>query len=263
MKAVLNYENIEVKQEKSICTVTLNKPEMRNALVQEMMLELIHFFRSVKGSEDIKVIILTGKGSSFCAGGNIKGFKEISAIDARKKLYRSQQLVTAIVELDQPVIAAVNGSAAGAGFSLALACDLILASSNATFTSSFTKIGLVPDLGASYFLPKLVGSHIAKQIMFSGEPITAEKAKSLHIVNEVYNEEELLAEAHIIAERLSCAASSAIGLTKQLINSSNNVGFKEFLEQEALSQAVAFQTEDLQEGVKAFFEKRPPIFTGK
>ena len=252
-----------MKCEKNICLVTLNKPEMRNALVQEMMLELIRFFKGVKESEDIKVIIITGKGSSFCAGGNIKGFKEISALDARKKVHHSQQLVSAIVELDQPVIAAVNGSAAGAGLSLALACDLILASRNATFTSSFTKIGLVPDLGAGYFLPKLVGSHIAKQIMFSGEPITAEKARSLHIVNEVYDKEELLVEAYKLAESLSCAASAAIGLTKQLINKSQNVGFKEYLEQEVLSQSVAFQTEDLKEGVKAFLEKRPPVFTGK
>lgn len=263
MKAVQKYEHIEVELERGICLVTLNRPEVRNALVPEMKQELIGFFRDVKSSEVIKVIIVTGKGTSFCAGGNIKGFKEMSVVDARKRMLHSQQLVSAIVELDQPVIAAVNGTAAGAGFSLALACDLILASNNATFTSSFTKIGLVPDLGAGYFLPKLVGAHIAKQIMFSGDPITAEEAKGLRIVNEVYNQENLLAEAYRVAEKLSCAAASAIALTKQLINSSHNVSFKEYLEHEALSQAVAFQTKDLQEGVQAFLEKRPPVFTGK
>lgn len=263
MKAFQNYEHIEVEQEKGICLVTLNKPEVRNALVPELMLELIDFFREVKSSEEINAIILTGKGTSFCAGGNIKGFKEMLAVDARKRMRQSQQLVSSIVELDQPVIAAVNGSAAGAGFSLALACDLIIASRNAVFSSSFTKIGLVPDLGAAYFLPKLVGAHVAKQIMFSAEPISADKAKELRIVNEVYNGEDLLKEAYKWAERLSSAAGTAIGLTKRLINLSHNASFKEYLEQEALSQAVAFQTEDLQEGVKAFFEKRPPVFTGK
>ena len=263
MKAVQKYEHIEVKQENGIALVSLNRPEVRNALVPELMLELLDFFGKLKTSEEIKVIILTGKGSSFCAGGNIKGFKQTSAVEARKRMIQSQQLITSIFELEQPVIAAVNGAAAGAGLSLALACDLIIASEKAKFASSFTKIGLVPDLGAAYFLPKLVGAHIAKQIMFSGEPINAVQAKSLGIVNEIYNEDELLAEAYKWAEKLSHAAGVAVGLTKRLINSSHNMSFKEFLEQEALSQALAFQTEDLQEGVKAFFEKRPPIFTGK
>jgi len=263
MKVIEEYANIEVKQDKGVCIVTMNKPESRNALAQEMLLELIHFFRSAKQSEEIRAIILTGKGSAFCSGGNIRGFKEQTAVEARKKLKFTQQLVTAIVELDQPIIAAVNGAAAGAGFSIALACDLILASRKAVFSSSFTKIGLVPDLGAAYFLPKLVGSHIAKQIMLSGEPVSAEKAKSLHIVNELYEEEELLSEAYKTAEKLANGASAAIALTKQLINSSHNSNFKDFLELEASLQGIAFQTDDLQEGVKAFFEKRPPSFIGK
>lgn len=262
---VETYENILVDVKDGIALVTLNRPEIRNALVSGIKIELGDFFQKARGDSAIKAIILTGSGSGFCAGGDLNSLKHpnTKAIEGRNRLKSIQELVQLMLSIEKPIIAAVNGAAAGAGFSLALACDLILSSKSATFIQSFTKVGLIPDLGSTYFLPQLVGPYIAKKLMFLSEPVSAERAFELQIVNEVVDSDSLLERAFALGRQLSNGPSISIGLTKQLINKSLNHHLQEILDLEASYQSLCFETDDFNEGVSAFFEKRKPIFEGK
>ncbi|MEH6941730.1 enoyl-CoA hydratase/isomerase family protein [Bacillus sp. JJ722] len=258
-----HYENIKIENEYGISLVTLNKPEIRNALIPGLKSELCDFFEKSRMDSSIKVIILTGAGSSFCAGGNLKSQTNANVIDMRTRVKEIQQLIQVILNVEKPIIAAVNGAAAGAGFSLALACDLIIASKSSSFIQSFTKVGLIPDLGSAYFLPQLVGPYLAKKMMFLSESIPAEKAYELQFVNEVVEDDLLLEKAFEIGRRLVEGPAISIGLTKNLINKVLNNNLQEFLDLEASYQALCSETDDFKEGVASFFEKRKPLFTGK
>ncbi|MGG1674379.1 enoyl-CoA hydratase/isomerase family protein [Neobacillus sp. NRS-1170] len=261
---MMNYKEIIVNIDKNICLIKLNRPEVRNALSIELMEELVDVFQKIEHDDQIKAVILTGEGSVFCAGGNIKNKNTKRNLnDTRKIVKNSQKLLRTMLNLEKPIIAAVNGAAVGAGFSLALACDLILATSSTFFAQSFALRGAIPDLGSIHFLSQLLGKYRTKELMFLGERITAEKACQFGIVSEVVDDDSLLDSAFELAKKLAKGSSISIGLIKQLVNQNVNHNFEESLELEAFGQAVAFQTEDFKEGVTAFFEKRTPQFKGR
>lgn len=222
--------------------------------------ELRDFFTDVKDQDEVKVIILTGEGNAFSAGGDLSSLKNIDAFSGRKRLQAGHEMIKAILNLEKPVIAAVNGAAAGAGFSLAIACDMIIASRSAVFIQSFVKVGLIPDLGSIYFLPKLVGRHRALELMFLGEKITAEQAMKMGIVNRIVEDEIVIETANDLAKKLAEGPKFALGLMKKFVNRNVCDSFDESLELEGLGQSLCFNSVEFEEGVQAFFEKRKPIF---
>lgn len=226
----------------------------------QMREELKHFFTNVKYHDEVKVIILTGEGNSFSAGGDLSTLNDIDAILGRKRLQAGHDMIKAILNLEKPVIAAVNGAAAGAGFSLAIACDMIIASRSAIFIQSFVKVGLIPDLGSIYFLPKLVGRQRALELMFLGEKITAEQAAKMGIVNHIVEDETLLDTVNDFAKKLVEGPKLALGIMKKFVNTNICSALDESLELEALGQSLCFDSADFKEGVQAFLEKRKPIF---
>ena len=257
----MSYESIQVTTTgNGVCTVKLNRPEVRNALGLVMREELKTFFTEVKNNDDVKVIILTGEGTAFSAGGDLSALKEVDAVTGRKRLQVGHEMITSIVNLEKPVIAAVNGAAAGAGVSLAVACDMIIAKQSALFIQSFSKVGLIPDLGSIYFLPRLIGRHRALELMFLGEKISSEQAQAIGIVNRVIEDEQFTKEVEKVAKELAEGPQMALGLMKKLVNSSVLNDLSQSLELEAFAQGMCFESENFKEGVKAFFEKRKPVF---
>lgn len=259
----MDYRFILVEQQKNVLIVRLNAPEKRNALIVEMRQELLHALEQAEQNENVRCIVLTGKGKAFSAGGDLSSLKELKPLEGRKRLQSSHPLIMKLLEIEKPIIAAVNGAAAGAGFSLTLLCDLIIASEQAFFVQSFVNVGLIPDFAALHFLPALVGVHKAKELMFLGEKISAAEAQQIGIVNRVVPADSLLNEAITLAEKLAEKAPISIGLTKKIMNQHLNRDVKVLLELEAQGQEICFQTEDFQEGARAFFEKRQPRFRGK
>lgn len=257
------YKYILEEKQGSIFILRLNKPEARNALVMEMRMELLDALEKTEYDDDIKCIILTGQGKAFSAGGDLSVLKDLKPLEGRKRLQKSFPLLMKILEIEKPIIAAVNGAAAGAGFSLALLCDLIIASDEAFFVQSFVNVGLIPDFAALHFLPMLIGPHRARELMFLGERISAFEAERLGIVNRVVPAEELFHATMEIAEKLTKKSSISIGFTKKIMNQHLHKDLKLLLELESQGQEICFQTEDFKEGVKAFFEKREANFIGK
>jgi 2-(1,2-epoxy-1,2-dihydrophenyl)acetyl-CoA isomerase len=259
----MHDQHIHITHTDGICIIRLNRPEIRNALVMEMREELLHAFQKLEVNEEVKCIVLTGEGKAFSSGGDLSALQELAPLEGRKRLQRGHELLMKMLELEKPIIAAVNGAAAGAGFSLALICDMIIASEQAFFVQSFASVGLIPDLGALHFLPQLVGPHKAKELMFTGERIMADEAERLGIVNKLVPHDELLQEAVSLAQKVSAKSPISVKLTKKIMNQHLHNNLKLLLELESSVQDLCFQTEDFREGVAAFFEKRQPVFKGK
>lgn len=258
---MLSYQSIQVTTaENGVCTVKLNLPEVRNVLGHKMREELKDFFNEVKNNDGVKVIVLTGEGNAFSAGGDLSALKGLDAVSGRKRLQLGHEMIRSIVTLEKPVIAAVNGVAAGAGVSLAVACDMIIARQSAVFIQSFSKVGLIPDLGSIYFLPRLIGRQRALELMFLGEKISAEQAQAIGIVNRVIEDELFTDEVYKLANQLAEGPQMALGLMKKLVNRSLLNDLDQSLELEGFAQALCFESENFKEGVNAFFEKRKPIF---
>lgn len=257
------YSYLKEEVRGKILLLALNAPEKRNALMMEMRNDLLEALSKAEQDDNIRAIVLTGEGKAFSAGGDLTALKELKALEGRKRLQASQPLIMKMLEIEKPIIAAVNGAAAGAGFSLTLLCDFIVASEQAFFVQSFVNVGLIPDFAALHFLPMLIGMQKAKELMFLGERVTAEEAERLGIVNRVAPEDRLLDEAMEIAEKMASKAPISIGITKKIMNHHLNRDLKTLLELEAQGQDICFQTEDFKEGVQAFFEKREPQFKGK
>ncbi len=257
------YSYLKEEVRGKILLLALNAPEKRNALMMEMRNDLLEALSKAEQDDNIRAIVLTGEGKAFSAGGDLTALKELKALEGRKRLQASQPLIMKMLEIEKPIIAAVNGAAAGAGFSLTLLCDFIVASEQAFFVQSFVNVGLIPDFAALHFLPMLIGMQKAKELMFLGERVTAEEAERLGIVNRVAPADRLLDEAMEIAEKMASKAPISIGMTKKIMNHHLNRDLKTLLELEAQGQDICFQTEDFKEGVQAFFEKREPQFKGK
>jgi len=248
-----------------IATITLNRPEARNALSPDMRQSLETVLAQVRegAGTAIKALIITGAGGAFCAGGDVKGMAErgkSQAIDSRRTMKLSHRLLKELCDLELPVIAAVDGPAAGAGCNLALACDFVLASRRARFIQAFVRIGLVPDWGGMYLLPRIVGLQKAKELIFSGRTLGAEEAKQLGMVYEVYPEDELLQRARDFAGRFRHASTDAIGLAKHILNQTFDIDLHTALELEAQAQSVIRSSPYHLESVERFKAKQPLRF---
>ncbi len=248
----------------AIATITLNRPEARNALDLTMRAELAAALEGIEADPEVRVVVLTGAGGHFCAGGDVKLMRERpwTAADGRARVEALNRLVWRLVNFPRPVIASVDGFAVGAGCNLALGCDLIVASDRARFGEVFGKIGLVPDGGGSWLLPRAVGLARAKELVFTADVIDAAEAARLGLVNRVVPAAELAAETRRLADRIAAGPPLALALAKQLLNRAAASDLAGALEAEASSQAIAITSEDHREGLSAFFEKRPPRFRG-
>ena len=261
------YEHIDITEESGITTITLNRPEKLNALVGHMRRDLAEALEAAGSDRAVHVVVITGAGRAFCAGGDISAMNDLierqDADEFSRLLGSARRVVTAIRQMAKPVIASVNGPASGAGFNLVLACDLRIASTNATFSQSFVKVGLHPDWGGTYFLPRLVTPNKACEMFFLGDAIDAEEARRLGIVNFVLEPEQLEAATRELAERLRDAPAISLGAAKQAVYMSQAAELEEMLRYETEAQLRCFESEDGREGVRAFLEKRPPKFTGR
>ena len=261
------YEFITFEAEQGVATITLNRPNVLNSFNMPMAAELQQALEAAAEDDRIRAVLLTGAGRAFCAGQDLAETApadgspgpEISEIV--RKSYNP--VVRAIRRLEKPVVCAVNGVAAGAGANLALACDVVLAADTASFVQAFSKIGLIPDTGGTFFLPRLVGLARATALAFFGDKLAAADAQAMGMIYRVVEATRLLDEARVIARRLATQPTRGFGLTKRAFNQSLANDLDAQLEVEAELQAEAARTADFAEGVRAFLEKRQPSFAGR
>jgi enoyl-CoA hydratase/carnithine racemase len=262
----MSYEHILTTESEGILTITLNRPEKLNAFIGHMRRDLAEALEHAGSDRSVRVVIITGAGRAFCAGGDLAFMAELmqrrDAEEFARILGAGRRVILALRQMTKPVIASVNGPASGAGCNLALACDLRVVSSTATFSQSFAKVGLHPDWGGSYFLPRLVTPNKACEMFFLGEAIDAAEAERLGIVNQVVAPEELESATMQLAERLRAAPPIALAAAKHAIYMSQSAELEEMLRYETEVQLRCFESDDCHEGVQAFLEKREPRFTG-
>lgn len=265
--AKMSYDTIQVEWREAVCLLTLNRPDRLNALT----VEVAHDFQAAvqdardKGS---RAIVLTGAGRAFCAGGDLCEMQNIATREGRLEAFFDEPLrilnnaILLIRQTPVPFIAAVNGVASGGGCNLALACDLVIAAESAKFNQAFIKIGLSPDCGGTFILPRLVGMKRAAELMFTGDMLTAQSALEMGMINAVTPDGELMSHALAMADRLAAAPTAAIAQIKKLLEASAINDYGGQLELERKAQIESGQTKDFIEGVTAFLEKRPPRFVG-
>ena len=247
-----------------IATITLNRPEAKNALAPQMRLELAHAMDKIKSQAgtEIKAVILTGAGGAFCAGGDIKsmGSRLGTPGKARAALRDDHQKMFDLMNLELPVISLIDGAAAGAGANIALAADFVLATPRGFLMQAFVRIGLVPDWGGMYILPKLIGLQKAKELVFSGRRVYAEEAKEMGLVYDIVGQDTAMDDARSFATRFVDAPTHAIGLAKNGMNQSFNLDYKTVLEMEAMAQAIARDSDFHKEAIQRFTEKKPALY---
>lgn len=259
----MSYETILYEKQNGVAAITLNRPQALNAFTPQMNSELQEILKDADGDEGIRCLLLTGSGRAFCAGQDLKGrTKEQRGSLGASLRERYNPIILRLRRTEKIVLAAVNGIAAGAGCNLALACDLRIASAEAKFIQAFVRVGLAPDCGGSFFLPRLVGLSKAIELFLLGEPLDATEALRLGLVAKVVSSAQLGETAREMAERLAHGPRS-IGLIKRAVNRTLLVELEAQLEYEACLQEIAARSADYDEGVRAFLEKRAPVFTGK
>jgi len=255
---------LEYRVQDGVATLTMNRPQARNALDPAMKDGFASAVAAIVADDSIRAVILTGAGGSFCAGGDLRGMAEVRASMThegwRQRMLEVQPWLSALIELDRPVIAAVDGAAFGAGFSLALAADFVLASPRARFCLSFMRVGLGPDFGAVYTLPRVVGVQRAKELMLSAREVDAEEALKLGIVMEVLPAEGLLPRAQALARSFTGASALATRLIKQDVAQSLSSDLATMLALEAEHQALCFGSPYQAEAVQRFLDKQPAAF---
>ncbi|TMC47534.1 MAG: enoyl-CoA hydratase [Chloroflexi bacterium] len=251
-----------------VLMVTLNRPEALNAMNPDMTKSLRAILADAAADPDVRALLVTGAGRAFCAGGDVKMMAaqvgRRSPNEVRRKIREhTGPVILALATIEKPVVAAVNGIAYGGGFSMALACDLILAARSARFAQVFVTRGLAPDTGSSWFLPRLVGPWRARELLFRGEPLDAETAHRLGFVSRVCDDVTLIDEALELATSLAAGPTMAIGMIKTLVSQGLGSDLAAAINAEADAQAICMESEDFREGLRALREKRPPNFSGR
>ena len=259
------YESIIYKKEAAVAYITFNNPKQMNSITDQMLTELSQALDEAAKTPEVKVIVLMGSGRAFCSGANLglRLFKATSAIEVRAWMTLFQKIPLQLRNIPKPIIASVNGAAVGAGANLALACDIIIASDQARFGQVFVNIGVHPDSGGTYFLPRSVGVPRACELLMTGRIIDAQEAERIGMINKVVPGDKLEAFTKDFAENLANGPPVALSMIKESINQTMEMDLLMVLEREANCQAILINSEDNQEGIKAFLEKRKPIFKGK
>ncbi len=258
-------KSIVLDIENNIATISLNRPSVFNSFNREMALLLQDVLDECATNPEVRAIVLTGNGKAFCAGQDLKEVTTPEINPGFKKILEEHYnpIILKIRALSKPIIAAVNGVAAGAGANIALACDIVVATEKASFIQAFSKIGLVPDSGGTFFLPRLIGFQKAAALMMLGDKVSAQEAESLGMIYKALPEETYVEEVQSLANQIAQMPTQAIGYIKDLLNKSMHHSLEEQLDMESQLQIKSAQSEDYQEGVNAFIEKRRPVFKGR
>ncbi len=255
---------VTYKVDSGIAIIKLNRAEKYNAFIRQMSLDLQDALRKADKDETVRAILFIGEGKAFCAGQDLAEALDPSGPGIRKIVAEHYNpIILLLRQIEKPIVCAVNGVAAGAGANIALACDIVLAGKSATFIQAFSKIGLIPDSGGTFILPRLVGLQRATALMMLAEKVSADDAVQMGMIYKTYEDEALYSEAYKMAMYLSTMPTKSLGLTKRLLNQSMTNDLVTQLAHEEVIQAEAGQTKDFKEGVQAFLEKRKPVFVGK
>ena len=255
--------SVLIEQRDGIATVTLNRPEKLNALNEEMYSQLTEGFAVLAADDAVRAVIVTGAGRGFCSGSDVGGMLQSDLVSGRARLQRRHRMIRNLVNIEKPVIAAVRGPVAGIGFSIALACDLIVAAESAKFSQIFKNIGLIPDGGAVYFLAQRLGIARAKELVYTARMLPAQEALEWGVVTRVVADDQLEDTARALAAEFASSATYALALAKKMFESMYVPSLEALLEMESLSQGLARLTADHREGVTAFREKRKALFKGR
>jgi 2-(1,2-epoxy-1,2-dihydrophenyl)acetyl-CoA isomerase len=264
----MDFENVEYAMNGTVATVAMNRPDALNALSQGLTTDLSAAFRRAIG-DGARAIVLTGRGRAFCSGGDLREMQSMWQREGRIEAFLEEPLgelhrvIRLIRETPIPFIAAVNGVCAGAGVNFALACDMVIATDDATFREAFVRIGLSPDCGGTFFLPRAVGDKIAAELFMTGDSVSAERALRIGMINRVVQPHLLESEAAALAAKLAAGPTGSIGRIKRMLNASFSNDLEAQLALEHECQIESGKSDDFREGVAAFFEKRPAEFTGK
>jgi len=264
-----DFETILYEKRDGVAVITLNRPEVLNALNRQMNIDLKKAFKAAKEDGEVRAIILTGSGRGFCSGADIRDFASGATLEDFKKLVEKggeiENMISPydLINVEKPIIAAVNGVAVGFGMNVCLNCDILIASEKASFGEFFVRMALIPDMNGSLLLPMYVGLNKAKELIFTGDRIDAKEAERIGLVNKVVPEEELMPTAMQLAKKLAEGPPLAIGRAKKLIHEGFRGLFDEMLRKEVLYQAQLYASEDHGEAAMAFLEKRKPVFKGR
>ncbi len=259
-------QTVIVERSDGVATVRLNRPEKMNALNMVLISELTGTFRELQRDDGVRAVVLTGNGPAFSAGGDFEAIQALwqaPPVESRRALLDGLEVLKALWALERPTVALVNGAAVGGGLSLALACDFVLAVETATLSFPFVRLGIVPDLGALYVVPRLVGVRRAKELLMSGRTFTAREAAEIGLITRAVAKDALESEGTALARELAEGATRALGATKTLLQRGLDLDFDQFLELEAHAQSLLWHTADHREGVAAFRERRAPRFIGR
>ncbi|MES2800470.1 MAG: enoyl-CoA hydratase-related protein [Bacteroidota bacterium] len=257
MELVITHKN-------GVCELKLNRPTVFNSFNRSMAIELQNALDACEKDDAVRAIVITGEGKAFCAGQDLAEATDPNGPDMKNIVELTYNpIILKIRSIEKPIIAAVNGVAAGAGANIALACDITIAKKSASFIQAFSKIGLIPDSGGTYFLPRIIGMQKAAALMFTGDKVSADAAVEMNMIFKSVEDDQFENEVSLFAQNLAAMPTKGIGLTKRLLNQSFANTLEEQLLQEGVEQTVAGETYDFKEGVAAFLEKRAPVFIGK